>query len=119
MTNRDKAQAITNKHYNEWIAEFIENNNLSKEDRNQLRFKLYNACNEMAEWKDEQTVKRLGGWSINEPDFDCFCIVKTAGFPKNCEYVVAEWDNDAKMFYSESNDEPIVDWEKWKLIERK
>lgn len=57
MTNKEKAEEITNAHLNEWIAEFVENNNLSKDDRNQIRFKLYNACEEMAAWKDGQFAK--------------------------------------------------------------
>lgn len=80
---------------------------------------IYDVLSIMAEWKDKQSIGSLGGWNNTKPREDCFCLVKTIEFPKNCEYVVAEWDNDAKMFYSESNDKPIVDWEKWKLIEIK
>lgn len=52
MTNEEKAQEIVNKNF-EWISNFFEENNLSKEDRNQIRFKMYSACQEMAEWKDD------------------------------------------------------------------
>jgi hypothetical protein len=36
----------------------------------------------------------------------------------NCPFVIAEWDNDAKVFYSESFDYPIPVWDCWKLIAR-
>lgn len=58
MTNEEKAQEIVNKHW-EWLADFLERNNLSKEDRNQIRFKTYEQCLEMAEWKDEQHEQSL------------------------------------------------------------
>lgn len=73
ISNKEKSQEITNKHQNEWIYEFIESNNLSKEDRNQIRFKLYDACNEMAEWKDEQMKRTLVEFTgyLNKRGFFC------------------------------------------------
>lgn len=56
MTNEEKASEIVNKQW-QWIADFIERNNLSKEDRNQLRFEMYGACIDMAQRKDEQFAK--------------------------------------------------------------
>lgn len=53
MNNEKKAHEIVNKQW-KWIADFIEKNNLSKEDRNQIRFQMYCACLDMAVWKDEQ-----------------------------------------------------------------
>lgn len=53
MTNEEKSQEIVNKHF-EWISNFVEENNLSKEDRNNIRYKMYSACQEIAEWKDSQ-----------------------------------------------------------------
>lgn len=69
-----------------------------------------------AQWKDRQNIADLGGWQTEEPSIDCFCIVETDDFPKNCRYVVAEWDNDAKCFYSESGDSPISHT-RYKIIE--
>ena len=51
MKNKEKAEQIVNNQW-QWIAEFIERSNLSKEDRNQIRFKMYDVCCEMAEWKE-------------------------------------------------------------------
>lgn len=73
---------------------------------------------EMAEWKDKQPINELGGWHTEEPTEDGWYLVDTPDFPKNCHCIVAEWDNDAKHFYSESSDFP-VDFKKWKLIERR
>lgn len=70
----------------------------------------------MAEWKDEQNIVDLGGWQTEKPTIDCFCLVETKDFPKNCQYIVAEWDNDAKCFYSESSDMPIS-YTRYKIIE--
>lgn len=70
----------------------------------------------MAEFKDGQNIVDLGGWSTEEPTIDCFCLVESDDFPKNCRYVVAEWDNDAKCFYSESSDRPIS-CTRYKIIE--
>ena len=74
------------------------------------------AALEMALWKDRQNIADLGGWQTEEPSIDCFCIVETDDFPKNCRYVVAEWDNDAKCFYGESSDMPIS-YTRYKIIE--
>jgi len=60
MTNEDKAKEIVNEQW-QWIADFIEKNNLSKEDRNQIRFKMYNALLYMARWKDEQYKEKEEG----------------------------------------------------------
>ncbi len=78
----------------------------------------YCASLEMAEWKDEQPISEQGGWHEEEPTEDGWYLVDTPDFPKNCYFIVAEWDNDAKHFYSEATDEPI-DYEKWKLIEKR
>lgn len=71
----------------------------------------------MAEWKDKQPISEQGGWHEEEPTEDGWYLVDTPDFPKNCFFIVAEWDNNAKHFYSEATDEPI-DYEKWKLIEK-
>ena len=68
--------------------------------------------------KDAQPISELGGWHTNQPTFDCFVLLMTPEFPKNCPFVIAEWDNDAKVFYSESFDYPIPVWDCWKLIAR-
>lgn len=56
MTDSEKSHEIANKNF-EWISNFVEDNNLSKEDRNQIRFKIYSACQEMAEWKEQQMME--------------------------------------------------------------
>lgn len=55
MTDKQKAEQIVNNQW-QWIAEFIERSNLSKEDRNQIRFKMYDVCCEMAEWKEKEML---------------------------------------------------------------
>ena len=56
MKNEEKTQEIVNDNF-EWVSNFVEKNNLSKEDRNQIRFKMYGACQEMAQWKDDYYYK--------------------------------------------------------------
>ena len=106
MTNKEKAIIIAKKNHQIY------------DDYYDSMQECIESAIQMAEWKDEQAIASLGGWSSEEPNFDCFCLVKTPEFPKNCECVVAEWDNDAKCFYLESNDMPIETWDKWKLIEK-
>lgn len=79
---------------------------------------LVDALIEMANWKDEQSILELGGWHKEEPTEDGWYLIKSNDFPKNCECMVAEWDNDAKHFYSEASDFP-VSYKEWKLIERR
>ena len=57
MTNEEKAQSITNSQ--KWILDLVDENNLTKEDRNQIRFKIYNALLEMATWKEEQMIEKM------------------------------------------------------------
>lgn len=61
MTNSEKAQEIVNKNF-EWISNLVEENNLSKEDINQIRFKMYIACQEMAEWEEKQMIDKACEW---------------------------------------------------------
>lgn len=68
---------------------------------------------------DTKPIAEMDGWSIEPPTINCFVLLKTPEFPKNCEYVVAEWDNDAKCFYSEATDYPIKLWYKWMMIEER
>ena len=77
----------------------------------------YEGAMQMAEWKDKQTILEQSGWCFEKPTKDCFVLLLTNEFPKNCFYVVAEWDNDAKCFYSEATDEPIEKWDCWKMLE--
>jgi len=37
-------------------------------------------------------------------------------FPKNCKWVVAEFYEDNKTFYSESSDEPLIDVTHWCIL---
>lgn len=66
---------------------------------------------------DDTPIADQRGWHTEKPTEDCYVLLMTTSFPKNCFYVVAEWDNDAQCFYSESSDYPIEDWDYWKLIE--
>ena len=61
MINLEKSQEIVNKNF-EWISNFVEENNLSKEDKNQIRYKMYSACQEMAEWKERQMINKTCEW---------------------------------------------------------
>lgn len=90
---------------------FIWNQKLINEMENKMR-------GMKADVKDNLPIVELGGWKKEEPDTDCYVLLMTEEFPKNCFYIVAEWDNDAKCFYSEASDMPIKHWDCWKLIER-
>ena len=68
-------------------------------------------------YKDSQPIIELGGWHKEQPTQDCFVLLMTPEFPKNCVFIVAEWDHDAKMFYEESSDMPVKQWDCWKLIQ--
>ena len=46
-----------------------------------------------------------------------YLVIAPQSFPKNCKVVVAEFDEDAEMFYSESSDCPIYDASDWRPIE--
>ena len=83
----------------------------------------YNLAMAVAQAKDnepvgEQPIMEAGGWHTEQPTEDGWYLVDTPDFPKNCECVVTEWDNDAKNFYDESSDYPIK-FRRWKLIERR
>ena len=103
MTNKEKAKNISDE---------INCVGLSCE---QCRYAI---AIKMADWKDKQPILELEGWHTEEPTEDGWYLVFTPDFPKNCYCVVAEWDNDAKCFFSEASDYPI-DFRKWKLIERR
>lgn len=57
MKDQEKAQSITNTQ--EWIWDLTDENNLNKEDRNQIRFKIYDALLEMAAWKEKQMIEKM------------------------------------------------------------
>lgn len=107
MTNEEKAKQISNDY--PMPPTFITNGD--------VRVMMENSALQMSEWKDEQPISEQGGWHEEEPTEDGWYLVDTPDFPKNCYFVVAEWDNNAKHFYSEATDEPI-DYEKWKLVEK-
>ena len=65
----------------------------------------------------EQDIVSINEWHTNEPNEDCFALVMTKEFPKNCFFVVAEWDNDAKNFYLESTDSALHHWDCWTKIQ--
>lgn len=65
----------------------------------------------------EYDIVTLNQWHTNEPNEDCFALVMTKEFPKNCYFVVAEWDNDAKAFYSESTDDALQHLDCWTKIQ--
>lgn len=105
MTNEQKASQICD------IVVAVDKDEICRED-------VEDALLYMAEWKDEQSILELGGWHKEEPTEDGWYLIKSNDFPKNCECMVAEWDNDAKHFYSEASDFP-VSYKEWKLIERR
>lgn len=116
MTNHLKAKAILG-------CRDCENKDVSVHHRMSCtRCVKFSSVTKMAEWKDKQPITDLGGWvsPVHDPIRNCFCLVKLkTSYPKNCKYVVAEFDADAKCFYFESDDEPIdiKDVEKWKLLQ--
>ena len=57
MKDQEKAQSITN--IQEWIWDLTDENNLNKEDRNQIRFKIYDALLEIAAWKEQQMIEKM------------------------------------------------------------
>lgn len=65
----------------------------------------------------EQDMVSINEWRTEAPNEDCFALVMTREFPKNCVFVVAEWDNDAKSFYSESTDDALRHWDCWTKIQ--
>jgi hypothetical protein len=65
----------------------------------------------------EQDIVSINEWRTEAPDEDCFALVMTREFPKNCFFVVAEWDNDAKAFYSESTYSALLYWDCWTKIQ--
>lgn len=46
-----------------------------------------------------------------------YLVIAPQSFPKNCKVVVAEFDFDAKTFYSESSDYAIKDATHWRCID--
>lgn len=74
MTNREKAMEIVNNQW-QWLADFIEKNNLSKEDGKQIRFKMYIACLDMADFKKQEIIDKALKW-IN----DNMCYYDENGF---------------------------------------
>jgi len=78
---------------------------------------LYETLLDFAKEKDKRPILEQGGWHKEEPTKDCFVLLMTEKFPKNCFYIIAEWDNDAQCFYSEETDEPIEKWDYWKELE--
>lgn len=106
MNNEEKAKKITDRIFESGF------------NTNRIFYDMAkNAAMEMAEWKDNQPIMESGGWHTEQPTENGWYLVDTPDFPKNCECVVAEWDNDAKHFYSESSDYPI-EFRRWKLIEK-
>lgn len=76
----------------------------------------YESAMKMEELKDHQNISDLGGWCTEEPTIDCLCLVDTKDVPKNCHYVVAEWNNDTKHFYSETA-YTLISYDRYKIIE--
>lgn len=75
---RDKAQEIANSQ--EWLYKFIEDNNLSKDDRDQIRFKIGCACLDMAEWALSSQ------WTLVETDV-----------PKTGKIVIAHYETEDEV----------------------
>lgn len=114
MTNAEKAKEIADVNKVNYPGEDIYGRMYEENSHAECFFSAI----EMAKWKDQQPISEQEGWHEEEPTEDGWYLVDTPDFPKNCCFIVAEWDNDAKHFYSEASDEPI-DYEKWKLIEKR
>ena len=108
----------TNEEYAIDYAENMFPYDIGGDDSNNEKHELVREVAETtAQWKDEQPIVEQGGWHTENPTEDCFVLLETNEFPKNCRYIVAEWDDDAKCFYSESSDFPVKDWDRWKFID--
>lgn len=117
MTNSEKAKEIAEVNKVDYSDEDVYDiyGHVYEEDSHA---ECFSSALAMAEWKDEQPIAEQEGWCEEEPTEDGWYLVDTPNFPKNCRFIVAEWDNDAKRFYSEASDSPI-DYTKWKLIEKR
>ena len=65
-----------------------------------------------------QPISEQEGWidfNSQHPTEDEYYLVETPDFYKNCEFIVAEWNNRAECFYEEAFDNPI-EVRKYKLI---
>lgn len=93
MKDSEKSQEIVNKHF-EWISNFVENNNLSKEDRNQIRYKMYSACQEMAEWKEKDMMADIRVW-LREICRVCD-ITDEQGYPIDARALLASFEKSLK-----------------------
>lgn len=116
MTNEEKANEIARCDCQKHYKGFDLCNTYKFHEKNYCGRKA--AALEAMEWKDKQPIKESGGWHTELPTEDGWYLVDTPDFPKNCHFVVAEWDNDAKNFYDEHSDYPIK-FIGWKLIERR
>lgn len=76
----------------------------------------YNCALEVARRKDEELISELGGWHTEPPTEDGCYLVEATNIPyKNSEYLVAEYDTNAKCWYDEAFENPI-DIIRWKKI---
>jgi len=72
---------------------------------------VYNACREMADFKDAQPISELGGWHTEPPTKDCKVLLYMTKY----SMTVATWSNPNNKFY-DNEYYPIKVWTKWKEI---
>lgn len=84
----------------------------------------YNCALEVARRKDEeykilldtQPISKLGGWHTEPPTEDGCYLVEATTIPyKNSEFLVAEYDTNARCWYDEAFENPI-EIKRWKRI---
>jgi len=80
----------------------------------------YNCALEVARRKDEEynikPISELGGWHTEPPTEDGCYLAETFRIPyKNCHYIVAEYDTNAKCWYDEAYENEI-EIKRWKKI---
>lgn len=85
MNTQETAQQITDSFTN-WVLCFVEGNNLTKDDRNTIRCKIYDACLQMAEKKDEQFRDVLDTWYDWSKEH-CNSEMSIAGLTRFVDYV--------------------------------
>lgn len=80
----------------------------------------YNCALEVARRKEEEynikPISELGGWHTEPPTEDGCYLVEATKIPyKNSEFLVAEYDTNAKAWYDEAY-ENVIEIKRWKMI---
>lgn len=69
----------------------------------------------MEEYASKKVEERFFKYPDNKPKQGHYLVRTPKSFPKNCKWVVAEFDQDSNMFYDEY-DEPLEDVTHWAEI---